>query len=241
MCRDHEYAIIPQGGNSGLSGGAVPLNERRAIILALDRMKAIREIDSLGNTMVVEAGVVLADIQAAAKKVDRIFPLSHGGEGSSQIGGNISTNAGGNNALRYGTARDQVLGLEVVLPSGEIWSGLRALRKNTAGYDLKQMFIGSEGTLGIITAATLKIRPAPTCRETLLVALADPDAALAFLRHLQTHVGDTVTAFELLSDNAISAALTLEGVRYPFQYRHDWCALVEIDAPSGRSDLSGAV
>ena len=240
-CRAHKVAIVPQGGHTGLSGGALPLAAGGGIILALARMKAIRAIDSRGNTIVAEAGVVLADIKAAAAEVDRIFPLSHGGEGSSQLGGNLSTNAGGNNALRYGTARDQVLGLEVVLPSGEVWAGLRTLRKNTAGYDLKHLFIGSEGTLGIITAAALKIRPAPKVRETMFVALASPDAGLRFLGQLQGHVGELVTAFELLSAHAVSAALSLDGVRYPFEAPHPWCALIEADSPSERFDLRGAI
>ena len=247
--RKNKLAIIPQGGHTGLSGGAVALNNRDEdkdknkdnVILSLDRMTAIREIDTNDNVMIVEAGAVLANVQTAAREAGRIFPLSHGGEASSQIGGNLSTNSGGNNALRYGTARDQVLGIEVVLPSGEIWNGLRRLRKNTAGYDLKHLFMGAEGTLGIITAAALKLRPAPSYRETAFVALAHPQAGLEFLRLLQSHVGEAVTAFELLSDNAISAALTLSRVRFPLQARYPWCALIEADTPSSHFDISGAI
>ena len=162
LCAEAGIAIVPQGGNTGLSGGSVPTGKRREIVLSLSRMNRIRELDALNDTITVEAGCVLADVQRAAAEAGRFFALSLAAEGSCQIGGNLSTNAGGVNVLRYGNARDQVLGLEVVLPDGRVWNGLRSLRKDNTGYDLKQLFIGAEGTLGIITAAVLKLHPQPT-------------------------------------------------------------------------------
>ena len=164
LCAETRTAIVPQGGNTGLCGGAVPDAGGRQIVLKLSRMNRIRELDALNNTMTVEAGCVLADLQQAAADADRLFPLSLAAEGSCEIGGNLSTNAGGIAVLRYGNARDLVLGLEVVLPDGQVWDGLRGLRKDNTGYDLKQLFIGAEGTLGVITAAVLKLYPRPRAR-----------------------------------------------------------------------------
>jgi len=240
-CAANRVAVIPQGGLTGLANGAVSIEQPGALILSLSRMDRIREIDPLGNTIEIEAGAVLANVKAAADDADRYFPLTHGGEGSSQIGGNLSTNSGGNNALRYGVARDQVLGLEVVLPDGTVWNGLRRLRKNTAGYDLKHLFIGAEGTLGIITAATLKIRPKPEVRETAFVAVANPEAALAFLRLLESHVGESVSAFELLSANALARGMTVPNVRYPLRRTYDWLVLLELESATRRFDLKGAL
>jgi len=181
ICAGGGIPIVPQGGNTGMVGGAVPHEEGGQILVNLSRMNAIRAIDSFNNTMEVEAGCVLADIRAAAAAADRLFPLSLAAEGSCQIGGNLSTNAGGTNVLRYGNARSQVLGLEVVLPDGAIWNGLRGLRKDNTGYDLKHLFIGAEGTLGIITAAVLKLRPRPRATATAMIAVRDPAAAVELL------------------------------------------------------------
>src|SRR3990172_7259075 len=164
-------AIVPQGGNTGLCGGSVPTGTRSEIVLSLARLNRIRELDARNDTVTAEAGCVLAEIQRAAAAAARLFALSLAAEGSCQIGGNLSTNAGGVNVLRYGNARDQVLGLEAVLPDGRVWDGLRALRKDNTGYDLKQLFIGAEGTLGIITAAVLKLHPLPAARLTGIAAV----------------------------------------------------------------------
>lgn len=239
--RQNGLAIVPQGGLTGLCGAAVPVDSKATVILSLERMKAIRNVDPLDNTITVDAGVVLADVQAAAECVDRYFPLSHGAQGSSLIGGNVSTNCGGNNAIRYGTARDQVLGLEVVLPDGSIWSGLRRLRKNTAGYDLKQLFIGAEGTLGVVTGAVLKLRPYPHSRATAMVSVRSPEAALTLLRDLETHVGETISAFELLSEAALSFALNIENARHPLSTMYPWNVLIEVETPARGADLGEAL
>lgn len=240
-CSAQGLSVIPQGGLTGLTSAAVPCGLENAVILSLGRMSAIRALDPDGGTMTVEAGAILADIRSAAEEQDLYFPLFHGAVGSSQIGGNLSTNSGGNNALRYGTARDQVLGLEVVLPDGTLWDGLRALRKNTAGYDLRQMFIGAEGTLGIITAAVLKLRPAPRSRATAFAAVESPADALALLRALSMHLGETIAAFELMSDAALGFALEVEGARYPLESRAPWSVLIEAETPAASHDLSAAL
>lgn len=240
-CQRQNVSVVPQGGLTGLCGAAVPVDGNATMILSLDRMRDIRDVDPLDNTITVEAGVVLADVQAAAERVDRYFPLSHGAKGSSLIGGNLSTDCGGNNAIRYGTARDQVLGLEVVLPDGRIWNGLRRLRKNTAGYDLKHLFIGAEGTLGIITGAVLKLRPYPNSRATAMVAVRSPAAALTLLRDLETHVGETISAFELLSESALTFALNIENARYPLDTMHAWNVLIEAETPVRNAELDKAL
>ena len=241
-CRRHHLPIVPQGGLTGLCSAAVPTEPGvSSVILSMSRLNRIRELDTRNNTITVEAGVVLADIRLAAEKAGRYFPLSHGGEGSSQIGGNLSTNSGGNNAVGYGTAQDQVLGLEVVLPDGTLWRGLRQLRKNTAGYDLKHLFIGAEGTLGLITAAVLKLRPYPQNRATAFVAVENPEKALTLLRDLETHIGETVSAFELLSRSAVSSALEIESARYPLDKMHAWNLLVEVETAARSFDLENAL
>jgi len=166
LCTREGVAVVPQGGNTGLVGGSVPTGMQREIVLALGRMNRIRALDALNDTVTAEAGCVLAAVQSAAAAAGRLFPLSLAAEGSCQIGGNLSTNAGGVNVLRYGNAREQVLGLEVVLPDGRVWDGLRGLRKDNTGYDLKQLFVGAEGTLGVITAAVLRLYPKPTASTT---------------------------------------------------------------------------
>ena len=240
-CHANGCEVIPQGGLTGLTKAAAPHGLENTAILSLARMSKIRSMDVDGGTMSVDAGVVLGDIRTAAEAAEMYFPLFHGAVGSSQIGGNLSTNAGGNNALRYGTARDQVLGLEVVLPDGTLWNGMRALHKNTAGYDLRQMFIGAEGTLGIITGAILKLRPAPRNRATAFAAVESPAAALALLRLLSRHLGETIAAFELMSDAALTASLTVEGCRYPLEASYPWAVLIEAETPGMRHNLGAAL
>ncbi|MFM9970956.1 MAG: FAD-binding oxidoreductase, partial [Burkholderiales bacterium] len=179
LCAQTRTAIVPQGGNTGLCGGATPDASGKQIVLSLSRMNKVRAIDTLNNTLTVEAGCVLAAVQKAAEEADRLFPLSLAAEGTAQIGGNLSTNAGGTAVLRYGNTRELTLGLEVVLPSGEIWDGLRGLRKDNTGYDMKHLFIGAEGSLGIITAAVMKLFPLPKARVTAVAALRDPQTALS--------------------------------------------------------------
>jgi D-lactate dehydrogenase (cytochrome) len=206
LCGETRTAIVPQGGNTGLCGGATPDESGRQIVLNLSRLNRVRAIDTVNNTLTVEAGCVLASLQQAADDADRLFPLSLAAAGSCEIGGNLSTNAGGVQVLRYGNTRDLTLGLEVVLPSGEVWDGLRGLRKDNTGYDLKQLFIGAEGTLGVITAAVLKLYPKPRAQATAFVALASVPDALKLLTHMQSRAGDRLTAFELMSDFCVRLA-----------------------------------
>jgi FAD/FMN-containing dehydrogenase len=228
LCARHAVAVVPQGGNTGLSGGSVPIGTRREVVLALTRLNRIRSLDPLNDAMTVEAGCVLAAVQKAAADADRLFPLSLAAEGSCQIGGNLSTNAGGVNVLRYGNAREQVLGLEVVLPDGRVWHGLRGLRKDNTGYDLKQVFLGAEGTLGIITAAVLRLYPRPTATATAWIALATPRDAVELLAALRTHVGDRVSAFELVSRECLDAVLAHRpDIRDPLARRTPWYVLAE--------------
>ncbi|MCH5373421.1 MAG: FAD-binding oxidoreductase, partial [Planctomycetes bacterium] len=196
-------AIVPQGGNTGLCGGAIPDRSGEQVILSLGRMNRIRRIDPENFSIEVDAGCILADVQEAARSTGRFFPLSLSAEGTCQIGGNLSTNAGGINVGRYGTARALVLGLEVVLADGSVLDGMRALRKDTAGYDLKQLFVGSEGTLGIITGATLRLFPDPGELTTALVGVDSPAAAVALLGHLRTGLDDRIESFELISQRVI--------------------------------------
>jgi len=235
LCAAAGVAIVPQGGNTGLCGGAVPTGARAEVVLSLSRMNRIRELDALNDTVTAEAGCVLADVQRAAGEAGRLFALSLAAEGSCQIGGNLSTNAGGVNVLRYGNTRDQVLGLEAVLPDGRIWNGLRGLRKDNTGYDLKQLFIGAEGTLGVITAAVLKLHPKPTASATAWIAVADPDEAIALLGRLRAACGDRLSAFELLSRSCLDAVLA-----YRPQWRDPlpgaaWAVLAQLD-DSGADD-----
>ena len=206
-CAAAETAIVPQGGNTGLCGGAIPDGSGTQVLLSLSRMNRIRSLDRNDYSIVAEAGCTLASIQSAAEQAGRFFPLSLAAEGSCQIGGNLSTNAGGINVLRYGTARAQALGLEVVLADGTIWNGLRSLRKDTAGYDLKQLFIGAEGTLGIITAACLRLYPEIRNAETALVAIASPGDAVEFFAALRGEMSDQLQAFELIPTRAVRFVL----------------------------------
>ncbi len=229
ICAQAGICITPQGGNTGLVGGGVPLYANRCgIVLATERLNRIREIDSLNQTMTVEAGVILADIQQAARDAGLLFPLSLGAEGSCRIGGNLATNAGGVQVLRYGNARDLVLGLEVVLADGRTWDGLSALRKDNTGYDLKHLFMGSEGTLGVITACVLKLYAAPRYRETALCAAADAPAVLELFRRVRDAVGDGLTAFEIINRFAFEITVQhIDGCTDPFDRRHEQYALVE--------------
>jgi len=209
-CYAHDVAMVPQGGNTGYCGGATPDESGRQIVISLERMRRIRRLDAGAFALTVEAGATLASVQAAARDADLLFPLSMGSEGSAQIGGALSTNAGGLAVLRYGTARDLALGLEVVLPDGRVWDGLRALRKDNTGYDLKHCFIGAEGTLGVITAAVLKLFPAQIQRATAWLAVDDLAAACGVLAGLRRRLGDCMTSFEYVSGPSL--ALVLEQV-----------------------------
>lgn len=200
LCAQFSVSIVPQGGNTGLVLGSIPDQSGKAIVLSLTRLNHIREIDTANNTMTVEAGCLLAKVQEAAQQVDRLFPLSLASEGSCTIGGNLSTNAGGTAVLRYGNARELCLGLEVVTANGDIWDGLRALRKDNTGYDLRDLYIGAEGTLGIITAAVIKLFPQPKSQLTAFAALKNPEAAVALLALAREHCGALLTGFELMSD-----------------------------------------
>jgi len=236
-CSDARTAIVPQGGNTGLCGAATPDASGSQIVLSLSRMSRIRAIDAGNNTMTAEAGCVLASLQKAAEEAGRLFPLSLAAEGSCEIGGNLSTNAGGTAVLRYGNARELVLGLEVVLPSGEIWDGLRGLRKDNTGYDLKQLFIGAAGTLGVITAAVLKLFPLPKSRATAVVALQNPEKALALLVRALDACGERLTGFELFSDFCLSLVLKhFKDAAAPFSRRFPHYVLVELsDTQPGES------
>jgi FAD/FMN-containing dehydrogenase len=228
LCAREELAVVPQGGNTGLVGGSVPTGARREIVLALARLNRIRALDALNDTMTVEAGCVLAAVQRAAEDAGRLFPLSLAAEGSCQIGGNLSTNAGGVNVLRYGTAREQVLGLEVVLPDGRVWDGLRGLRKDNTGYDLKQLFLGAEGTLGVITAAVLRLHPKPTASATAWIAAASPGEAVGLLAALRERLGERISAFELVSRSCLQAVLShARDLRDPLGAPHPWTVLAE--------------
>jgi FAD/FMN-containing dehydrogenase len=229
LCAESAIAIVPQGGNTGLSGGSVPTGKRQEIVLSLSRMNRIRALDALNDTLTAEAGCVLADIQRAASDAGRLFALSLAAEGSCQIGGNLSTNAGGVNVLRYGNTRDQVLGIEAVLPDGRVWDGLRGLRKDNTGYDLKQLFIGAEGTLGVITAAVLKLHPKPTASATAWIQVENPLRAVELLSHLRKTCSDRLTAFELVSKTAADAVFAhRKEIRNPLP-GGDWYVLVELN------------
>jgi FAD/FMN-containing dehydrogenase len=234
--------IVPQGGNTGLVGGQIPDDSGRAIILSLGRLNRIRAVDPAGDTMTVEAGVTLAAAQAAADDADRLFPLSLASEGSCQIGGNLSTNAGGTAVLAYGNARELCLGLEVVLASGEIWDGLRKLHKDNTGYDLRDLFVGAEGTLGIITAAVLKLVPKPRGKSVAVVGLGDPKAALALLDVARRISGKELTAFELIPRIGIDFLLRhLPGARDPLGAAHAWYLLMEVSSSRSQADADDAV
>lgn len=235
LCAENQIPIVPQGGNTGLCGGATPDSSGRTIVLNLSRMNKIRDIDPLNYTITVDAGVILAEIQNAADESDRLFPLSLGAEGSCQIGGNLSTNAGGTGVLRYGTTRELVLGLEFVLPDGRIWDGMTALRKDNTGYDLKNLFMGAEGTLGIITGAVLKLFPKPKDVQTAFIAIRDSEAAIDLLAKTRQMSDDRLTAFEWMARQGLEFVFkNIPDTREPLQENYREYILIELT--SGHSD-----
>ena len=241
-CNDAGVGVVPQGGNTGLCGGAIPDASGEQVLLSLSRLNAIRSVDPDDFSLQAEAGCVLADVQHAAAAVNRLFPLSLAAEGSCQIGGNLATNAGGINVIRFGTARDQVLGLEVVLADGTILDGLRTLRKDTAGYDLKQLFVGSEGTLGIITAATLKLYPRPENPTTALIALASAEQAVTLLSRVRETMADRVLAFELISGRAMRFVRKhIPSTRCPFTRDHEFFVLLDAGLSSDADNLEATL
>jgi FAD/FMN-containing dehydrogenase len=226
LAHEHGIPVVPQGGNTGLVGGQIPTQDE--ILLSVGRLNRVRAVDAAGYTMTVEAGLTLADAQAAAEGVNRLFPLSLPSEGSCQIGGNISINAGGTSVLAYGNARQLVLGLEVVLADGRVWDGLKGLKKDNSGYDLKDLFIGSEGTLGIVTAAVLKLFPRPAEKATAFVALPDLASALPLFSLAQETAGHGLTAYEVMAGIVLDLVLKhTPGTRDPFAARHPWYVLME--------------
>jgi FAD/FMN-containing dehydrogenase len=238
VCAQEDVAIVPQGGNTGLVGGSVPTGARRELVLALGRMNRIRTLDVLNDTVTVEAGCVLSAVQRAADEAGRLFPLSLAAEGSCQIGGNLSTNAGGVNVLRYGNARELVLGLEVVLPDGRVWDGLRGLRKDNTGYDLKQIFLGAEGTLGIITAAVLRLYPRPSAAATAWIALQTPRQAVELLAELRERLGERISAFELVSRACLEAVLAhVAALRDPLPAPYPWYVLAQFADSGSAAEL----
>ncbi|MBI1904741.1 MAG: FAD-binding oxidoreductase [Rhodocyclales bacterium] len=240
ICAARQVSIVPQGGNTGLCGGATPLQGGRSVVVNLSRMNRIRQIDVDNNTLIAEAGCTLAAVQAAAAGVDRLFPLSLAAEGSCEIGGNLSTNAGGVHVLRYGNMRELTLGLEVVLPDGRVWNGLRALRKDNTGYDLKHLFIGAEGTLGIVTAAVLKLFPRPRARVAAWLDIPAPAAAVKLLGLLQARCGERLTAFEIIGREALNLVCKhLPNARAPFPSNPEWSVLVELSDPLEGARLEG--
>jgi D-lactate dehydrogenase (cytochrome) len=238
FCHAQRIGVVPHGGNTSYCGGATPDESGTQLVLSLRRLDRIRNVDALNWSMVAEAGCILAHVQQAAEAADRFFPLSLGAEGSCQLGGNLSTNAGGLNVVRYGMTRDLVLGLEVVLADGRVLSTLSALRKDNTGYDLKSLFVGAEGTLGIITAASLKLFPRPRDVATAFVAVPGPDAAVALLTALRQGSGDRIGSFELVPRNAVELVAThIAGVTAPLGTASPWYLLVELTSPRADEGL----
>lgn len=238
----NRISVTPQGGNTGLTGGSQPAPDGRNILLSTARLNRIRAVDTANNTITVEAGVILQAVQEAADQAGRLFPLSLAAEGSCTIGGNLATNAGGVAVLRYGNTRELCLGLEVVTPDGRVWNGLTGLRKDNTGFDLRDLYIGSEGTLGVITAAVMKLYPLPAAKVAALVALETPQQAVDLLQLALRHAGSDLTAFELISRPCLSLVLKhFAEARAPFEAAAPWMALLEISAPvseaQGRATL----
>ena len=229
LCREAGVAIVPQGGNTGVVGGAIARGDRPSILLNLSRMNRIREVDARNDSMVVEAGCILENVRTAAEDHDRLFPMLLGSVGSCEIGGLVSTNAGGTGVLRYGNMRELVMGLEVVMPDGAVWDGLKALRKDNSGYDLKHLFIGAEGTLGIVTAAVLKLFPRPIVSATAMVALEGVAQAVDLLHFIQTRIGQRIEAFEIMSREQVEIAVKHgPGLTSPMPLEHPFYILFEV-------------
>ncbi|QTN98302.1 FAD-binding oxidoreductase [Brucella sp. 458] len=229
--------VVPQGGNTGLVGGQQPDESGAAIILSLGRMNRIRNLDTVGNLVTLEAGVILKNLQDAAEKAGRLFPLSLGAEGSCQIGGNLGSNAGGTAVLAYGNMRELCLGLEVVLPTGEILNDLRYVKKDNTGYDLKDIFVGSEGTLGVITAAVLKIFPQPKGKGVAYAGLRNPEDVLRLFQLATEHAGPSLTGFELMPRVGVEFTVRhVDGVRDPLESPHDWYVLIDISSSRSEED-----
>ena len=242
ICNETGTKVVPQGGNTGLVGGSIPFESGDEIVLSLSRMNRVRDLDPLNDTITVEAGCILADVQAAADEAERLFPMRIASEGTCQIGGNLSTNAGGTAVLRYGNMRDLVLGLEVVLPDGRIWDGLRGLRKDNTGYDLKQLFVGAEGTLGVITAAVLKLYPKPADQQVAFAAIPGPRAAVELLSLAKAISGGQVTGFEIMPRLGLELVLeSLPDSRDPFGDAHPWYVLMEMSSGEGGGALREAM
>ena len=238
ICNRDEVAVVPHGGNTSYCGGATPDDTGAEIVLSLRRLNRVRRVDAADYSMIVEAGCTLAEAQAAARDADRLFPLSLGSEGTAQIGGNLSTNAGGTAVLRYGMMRDLVLGLEVVLADGRVLAGLKSLRKDNTGYDVKSLFVGAEGTLGIITAACLKLFPQPADTATALAGIDSPRHALDLLARLRTAAGDQVTSFELMPRLAVELTVKhVPGVADPLGQNTPWYLLIELSSPNPQQGL----
>jgi len=241
VCAAAGVPMVPQGGNTSLCGGGIPDLSGNAVMINLSRLNSIRAIDRANNTITVEAGCLLKTVQDAAFEAGRYFPLSLAAEGSCQIGGNLSTNAGGVRVLRYGNIREFTMGLETVLPNGEVWDGLRGLRKDNTGYDLKQLFIGAEGTLGIITAAVLKLFPQPRATATAWLAIESPSVAVQLLGELQSGFGTSLTACELVSELSLNLVFKhIEGAQPPLS-TSPWYLLVELSAPDGEGELNAGL
>ena len=241
-CHARGVPVVPQGGNTGLSGGSTPDDSGRALVLSLARLNKLRAVDPVNNTIVVEAGVTLQQVQDAAREAGRLFPLSLAAQGSCTICGNLATNAGGTQVLRYGNARELCLGLEVVTVEGEVWNGLRGLRKDNTGYDLRDLFIGSEGTLGVITAAVLKLFPQPAAQVVAFVAVPSPAAAVQLLQLAQARLGSALTAFELISDTCIGLVEKhVDAARLPLAERSPWYVLLEVSDTQDEVQASTAI
>ncbi len=239
ICSEYGIGVVPHGGNTSYCGGATPDASGTQVVLAMKRLNCIRRIEPLDYAITVDTGCVLSQVQDAAAASDRLFPLSLGSEGSCQIGGNLATNAGGTSVLRYGMMRDLVLGLEVVLADGRVLDGLKSLRKDNTGYDLRNLFIGSEGTLGIITAACLKLFPKPLDHATAIAAVRDPGAAIELLAALRGASGDAITTFELIPRLGVDLTTRhIAGVTDPFERRYDWYALIELTSSRAASGLT---
>ena len=238
LCNEMDVAIVPQAGNTGLTGGAIASGDRPSAILNVSRLNRVRDIDVRNNSITVESGFILENLRSLANENNRLFPMLLGSVGSCEVGGLVSTNAGGTGVLRYGNMRDLTLGLEVVLPDGQIWNGLRGLRKDNTGYDLKHLFIGSEGTLGIITAAVLKLFPVQAVRAVAWVAVPDPAAAIALLAHARTLAGERLSAFEIVCSAAHELVLQkFPACTRPLAAPSPWYALLELTDSDAQADL----